>query len=556
MASIKTAPPSRPLPPPPSPLVLPVHSQPTIRASMPVSNTRDASRLGVPTNPRVSGRASPQPSQALSVPPLGPPPSLPLPDLPPFPSPVIHQGSNTRVRTIDATPLRPSLPKRVSEHIISEFSPASPTRSIRSNAESVVHAHVARRVASSASLGKRSARPLSTASVWSVASVNSHLSAANEALGQSMAELDRDADAMGILLSSSSSRADGSSRSSHSSHSRSLGSSSGKRRGSSQRPSLPSSNSAPVILSLNGEPPSTQPPLKQSNPTLLLTGSLRKVSLRSLYPPPDSAGLPSPNEEEEREPSHNNCNVPTSTTRPHPPEHSHISIARGSVLLPTRLSSTRSSVSSGSGNGSISGGSVSYCSAASSSSATTGQVRGRSRLGRKAGRVAAAEARAAEEGRESPDVVDMLEATPRPARKKSSGSLAGSVVTSRPPQSKERPRSKSRPRNSNGSGNDAAGLKLLRGSASNGCMNTTSSIMSTLSDPVPLPPAHPPSSFIRSRHQLSEITRRATEDTAAMTVVSPTESTGDDVWMTADCGEGVGSGSESESSIDLHTPLP
>jgi hypothetical protein len=560
MASTKTVPPTRPLPPPPSPLVLPVRS--TARTSMPSSTTHDASKLGVPTNPRSYGRASPQSSQVPPVPPLGPPPSLPLPDLPPFPSPVIQQVSNPRIRTIEAPPRRPSLPRRVSEHATSEISPASPTTSIRSTAESAVSTHVARRVASSASLGRRPPRPLSTASLWSVTSANSHLSAANEALGQSMAELDRDADAMGILLPPRSSRAEGSSRSYLS---RSLGSSSGKRRGSSQRPSLPSSNSTPVVPSLHGEPQSTQPSLRQSNSTPLLTGTLRKVSLRSLYPPPDSSSLPSPNEEEECEPGHDS-HVMLPTT-PHPFERSHTSIASSSrvsttssnssraPLSPARLSLARSSVSSGSGGGSISGGSVSYQSAASTSSATTDQARGRSRLIQKAGRVAAAEARAAEEGRVSPNVADMLEATPRPARKKSNSSLAGSSATSRPSQSNDRPRSKSRPRYSNG--NDTHSLKPSRGSASNGRMHLSSTIMSTLSDPVSLPPA-PPSSFVRSRHQLSEIARRATEDIAAMTVVSPTESTGEDVWMTADCGEGVGSGSgsESESSIDLHTPLP
>ena len=551
MASTKTAPPSRPLPPPPSPLMSPGRSRITTRTSASSSNTHDASKLGVPVNPRASGRVPSQSSQAQSVPPLGPPPSLPLPDLPPFPSPVVQQAVNTPVRVVDATPLRPSFPRRISEHTI----PASPTRNMRFGAESaVLTPHVARRTVSSASLGKRPSRPLSTASVWSVASANSHISAASEALGQSMAELDRDADAMGILLSSTSLRPDGSARPSLS---RSLGSSSVKRHGSSQRPSLPSTHSAPVVLSLKGEPPSPHP-LRQSSSTPLLTGT-RKVSLRSLYPPPDSAGLPSPNEEEEREPGHDDYDIPATNphTRSHTFQHGHISTARGSALSHARLSLASSSASSASGSGSISGTSLSYQSAGSTSSATTGQVRGRSRLVQKAGRVAAAEARAVEEGRTSPDVVDMLEATPRPARKKSNGSLTGSAATSRPSQSKERPRSKSRVRDSNGSANDTIGLRPLRGSAGNARSHISSSILSTLSDPVPLPHAPPPSSFVRSRHQLSEITRRATEDIAAMTVVSPTESsTGDDAWMTADCGEGIGSGSESESSIDLHTPLP
>lgn len=562
MASTKTDPPTRPLPPPPSPPVLPLRSQSTARTSTLSPNVQDASKLGVPASARPSGRASPQFSQVLSVPPLGPPPSLPLPDLPPFPSPVVQQVSNTRVRTIDAPPLRPSLPRRVSDHAVSEFSPASPTTSIRSGAESAVSTHVARRVASSASLGRRPPRPLSTASLWSVASANSHLSAASEALGQSMAELDRDADAMGILLTPGSSRAEGSSRSYLS---RSLGSSSAKRRGPPQRPSLPSSNSTPAVPSLNSEPPSAQPSLRQSSSTPLLSSTLRKVSLRSLYPPPDSTGLPSPNEEEERDDSYAML-PPTPHPTPHPFGRSHTSIARSSQVSttsnssrapssPARLSLASSSMSSRSSGGSISGGSVSYQSAASTSNATLDQMRGRSRLIQKAGRVAAAQARAAEEGRVSPDVVDMLEATPRPARKKSSSSsLAASTTTSQPTKSKDRTRSKSRPRYCSGDG--APSLKPVRGPASNGHMHLSSSIMSTLSNPVSIPLAPPPSSFVRSRHQLSEIARRATEDIAAVTVVSPTESTGEDVWMTADCGEGVESGGESESSIDLHTPLP
>lgn len=84
--------------------------------------------------------------------------------------------------------------------------------------------------------------------------------------------------------------------------------------------------------------------------------------------------------------------------------------------------------------------------------------------------------------------------------------------------------------------------------------------MTTLSGPVRVPPVPPPSSFLRNRTQLS---RRANEEAAAITVVSPTESQGDDVWMTPDSGgeqeaelELMGMGSDSESSIDLHTPLP
>lgn len=597
MASTKPAPPNRPLPPPPTAAVPSHHGlAPPLSLSTTMGATilRDSSKLGVPAPvPRSSGRASPQPSPSSSIPPLGPPPSLPLPELPPFPSPITPQVSKARIRSIDAPPVaRSSLARRVSEGVLSESSPTSPTASIRSSAESAtLTPHVSRRVASSSSLGRRPPRPLSSASVWSVASANSHLSAASEALGQSMAELDREADAMGILLPPPSPRPDSSSTRSH--LSRSLGSSSGKRHRSSQRLTLASSQTHPLFLpSPTGShppsiplpsPPLSQPPLRPSSSTPLLASTLRKVSLRSLYPPPLSPGLPSPNEDDESEPSHEQspantvaAQQPTQQQRQHQLSRYRIpngvgtrstrsstasSLGGNSTPLPSaRFSLASSSTSSGSG----SAGSQSFHSAASSGSDGLAShqmaTRGRSSQAHKFGSVAAAAAaRAAQEGRTSPDVADMLEATPKPIKKISSGNLEAAARASASTgnlrsQSRERARSKSRVRGDsrNEDMNVSVNLKPLRGSTS-----MPAGLLTTLSEPVPVPPPlPPPSSFSRSRYQLSEIARRATEEVAAMTIVSPTESTGDDAWMTPDSGEGVDSGSETESSIDLHTPLP
>lgn len=582
MANSKPAPPSRPLPPPPAlSAVLELDPLPSPPPRVSTSFEQDSSRLGVPTRTlsRSSGRTSPQLSSSSSGPPLGPPPSLPLPDLPPFPSTINPQILNARIRSIDApSGLRPSLARRVSEGVLV---PSSPTASIRSNVESSASLtpHVSRRVASSASLGRRPPRPLSSASVWSVASANSHISAASEALGQSMAELDREADAMGILLPPPSPRPDSVSSRSH--LSRSLGSSSGKRHRSSHRPSLLPSQSYPLVSSSGDassinlpSPPLPSPPLthplRTSSSAPLLASTLRKVSLRSLYPPPLSADLPSPNEDDETEAGAistiNPSLVQQQQSQPYRPRMIS-SATRSTDSAPSSwasgsspLTSTRLSLAS-----SGSGGSQSFHSAASTGSADGSSQqtarRGRSRQTRKAGPVAAAEAHAALDGRTSPDVTDILKTTPRPIRKKSSGSLGAATSGSKSRsssaagysrESRSRDRERTRSNSHDDEGLGAVSLKPLRGSAS-----MPAGLLATLSEPVPVPPPLPSiSSFGRSRHQLSEIARRATEELATMTVVSPTESIGEDAWMTPDSGDGIASGTESESSIDLHTPLP
>ncbi|KAF8300475.1 hypothetical protein DL93DRAFT_549447 [Clavulina sp. PMI_390] len=259
----------------------------------------------------------------------------------------------------------------------------------------------------------------------------------------------------------------------------------------------------------------------------------------------------------------------------------------------------------------------------------------------------AALAHAALSGRTSPDVNDLLKSTPRPGKKKSNASLRTAVTGSsasasasvRSGRGHSVSRSTSRAsaqRRASGTGSEAdgdatvpssvAGAKKkkkhsLRGSAS--APNALSSGPSTSASAVPpvpsLPSAYPHSSSLTStststphhqpsvasssaRHQLSETTRRATQGmkmdlsstpSIPADLVSPTESTGDDAWMTpasssdyedededghawtrrrlsdldvdpngdeAKAGglgedDGEGSGSD-ESSIDLKTPLP
>ncbi|KAF8300476.1 hypothetical protein DL93DRAFT_2090957 [Clavulina sp. PMI_390] len=411
MAATKPVVPSRPLPaPPPSPisassppLSLPSLSIITHPPAPSISDAPSTSTTRRPPPPLLSplsGSSSmsrrssiadtPRSSTSSMAPPstpLGPPPSLPLPDLPPFPSPIdpkialslanVSRGGG--IRSID--PSRPSLSRRVSEGLVSLSSiPPSPTTSVRSKADSFSHtnpgnnATLPRRLPSSASLSVsgstgrhrsgRAPRPISTASAWSVASANSqmsYISAASEALGQSMAELDREAEEMGILLPSSSSgyaSASGGSGSERERLSKSLGPSSGRssRRSSRShhnhhahaRPSMPPTSYSSSYLQQQQQPSSVpplsappaisespyhqqhlpQPPplsptssasssahphsLRSTASAPLLATTLRKVSLRSLYPPTPTgaADLPSPREDDEISGSVNSPNQP------------------------------------------------------------------------------------------------------------------------------------------------------------------------------------------------------------------------------------------------------
>lgn len=219
---------------------------------------------------------------------LGPPPAAPLPELPPFPSPIAPGAITTLLRG-------PTSERRSSQrvHVGNDSSGRSPTSPLQytpvSDASADAFAPSIRPPSSAHSISSLSraskSRPIS------VASFSSHISAASEALGQSILDLDREADALGILTSSS-----------RTGSSRSISKRQGSKRSTTRTPnSITPSQSMPNMTSGG------------SGSRVGHSSGLRKSSVRMLKPLPN---LPSPQEKEESEYPFNNHAVNSRSSSP------------------------------------------------------------------------------------------------------------------------------------------------------------------------------------------------------------------------------------------------